>query len=150
MFYILFGMVISQAYPIIKTPETVLKICALYYLYNIYQRFFFKVQYTLNCLTTGMTSDLQCEKSPLAVVWRKIRRGLNGSGQIISSALFKLPRSWNTPEHQCISSMHILSLTEENSDFSLLTSSTSCAKQLSMNHKGNLAGEKGWEDEVRD
>ena len=27
-----FGIVFPQAYPIIKTPQTVLKICALYYL----------------------------------------------------------------------------------------------------------------------
>lgn len=35
LFYILFGVVVSQAYPITKT-QTVLKTCALRYLYNIY------------------------------------------------------------------------------------------------------------------
>lgn len=39
--YLIWGGDFTQAYSVIKTPQTVLNICALCYLYNIHQTYYF-------------------------------------------------------------------------------------------------------------
>lgn len=126
MFCILFGVVTSQAHSITKTPHTVLNICALCYLYNIYQSWVFGVflssVHTIKCLKhSNIMGFVMWQESPGYGLEKDKKRRVYSwiSVRISPSSAFKY-----------------------NSDLCLLTSPRNCAKQLSMDHKWNSAGGK--------